>query len=373
MPVTKLGFVEESTDLNQTLIASRHSLPAGLATGVGSLPGNDPDEAMRIVAGELQAFPHQIELPQAGPSSGMVARGAAHLVDLHTELTVSGWRFCARAGADDRRARASAARDLDILEENLQGFSGPVKLQCCGPWSLASSIELRYGDKALADPGAVRDIAAALAEGFGGLAAEVQRRLPHTQVVLQIDEPLLPAALAGTVPSASGFATLNAVEFADAVQKLQQVSGVISAADATPIVHCCAATVPVGLFVEAGMRGISFDASVLDESGSSLDDALGEAVEAGVTLLMGLVPSLDPPDEKPLRALELAVPARQLWSRLGFAPGDLAAAVVVTPTCGLAGASPSWPARAYRLCVDVARVIVEEPDFVVEQPARGAR
>jgi hypothetical protein len=364
--LTKLGFVPESTDLHQTSIATRPLLDrpwgVGAATGVGSLPGSDPDEAMRIVVGELESFPHLVELPNAGPSSGMIGRGAALLVDLHTELAVSGWRFCARAGADERRARAAAARGLDVFEEHLQEFSGPAKLQCAGPWSLAASIELRYGDKALADPGAVRDISAALAEGVAGLVADVRRRLPRAQVVMQIDEPLLPAVLTGTVPTASGFSMLRAVEFPHAVEKLRQVVAAVANAGAIPIAHCCAASVPVALLVEAGMRAISFDARVLDEAGSALDDALGEAVEAGVALFMGLVPSIEPDDAKPLRAQEIAAPALRLWSRLGFPPEDLAAHVVVTPSCGLAGASAMWPVRAYRLCVDVARVLVEEPE-----------
>jgi hypothetical protein len=33
------------------------------------------------------------------------------------------------------------------------------------------------------------------------------------------------------------------------------------------------------------------------------------------------------------------------WNELGFAPDDLSGAVTLTPTCGLAGASPSY-ARA---------------------------
>ena len=37
-----------------------------LATGVGSLPGTDPDEAVRIVVGELPDLPHLPELPERG-------------------------------------------------------------------------------------------------------------------------------------------------------------------------------------------------------------------------------------------------------------------------------------------------------------------
>jgi hypothetical protein len=314
---------------------------------------------MRVVAGELPDFPHLPETPGSGVGADMIGRAAAHLVDLHVELTVSGWRFTGRPGADERRARAALARDLDILEEQLQGFTGPLKIQCAGPWTLAGSLELRYGDKALADPGAVRDIAAALAEGLAGVAADVAKRAPGATLVVQLDEPLAPAALAGRVPTASGFGTLPMIEAPDAVEKLRVVVQALDDVGATPVAHCCAADPPFRPFADAGLRAVGVDASLLS---TAHDDAVGELIERGVGLFLGLVPSVDPADDRPLRARELAAPARELWSRLGFAPDTLARDVVVTPTCGLAGASMSWAARAYRLCRDVAQVLLEEPE-----------
>lgn len=314
---------------------------------------------MRVVVGELPDFPHLAETPGSGVGADMVGRGAAHLVDLHVELTVSGWRFTDRAGADERRARAALARDLDVLEEHLQGFAGPLKIQCAGPWSLAGSLELRYGDKALADPGAVRDIAAALAEGLAGATADVAKRVPGAALVVQLDEPLLPAALVGRVPTASGFGMLPRVEVADAVEKLRLMVHAVDDVGATPIAHCCATNPPLIALADAGLRAVGFDAALLSPAD---DDAVGELVERGVGLFLGLVPSLDAGGDRPLRARELATPARELWSRLGFAPDTLARDVVVTPTCGLAGASMSWPARAYRLCRDVGQVLLEEPE-----------
>jgi methionine synthase II (cobalamin-independent) len=343
----------------------RFAWAAGSATGVGSMPGADPAEAMRLVVGELEAFPHLAELPGGGVGTDMIGRGAAHLVDLHVEFSLSGWRFAAHAGADERRARAGLARDLDVVEEFLQGFSGPLKIACAGPWSLAASIELRYGDKALADPGAVRDIAAALAEGVAAVAIDARKRVPGARLVVQVDEPSLPAALAGRVPTASGFGQLPRVEVPDAVEKLGVVARAIAAADAIPIAHCCAADVPIALLVESGMQAISLDASLLTERD---DDAIGQAIEAGVAFFLGLVASTDPdPGAKPVRTQDIVEPARRLWSRLGFAPENLARDVVVTPTCGLAGASPSWARRAYRSCVEAARVLVEEPTAVGER------
>lgn len=330
---------------------------SGAATGVGSLPGTDPDEAMRMVVGELGDFPHLAELPAAGLGSDLVGRGLAHLADLHVEVAVSAWRFADRAGADERRARSALTRDLDVFEEHLQGYAGPLKIQCAGPLTLASSVELHYGDKALADPGAVRDLADSLAEGLAAVTREVARRVPGAEVVVQLDEPALRAVLEGSVPTASGFGTLRAMEGPDAVERLAAVIAATAAAGATPIVHCCAAAPPVGVMVKAGARAVGIDATLLTEAD---DEAIGEAVEGGTRLFLGLVPSLDT-DPAP-RLDVLAKPALRLWSRLGFAPERLGDVGVVTPTCGLAGASPGWARRAYRLCVEVGQLLAEDPE-----------
>ncbi|HEY6276391.1 MAG TPA: methionine synthase, partial [Streptosporangiaceae bacterium] len=45
----------------------RYPWPAASATGVGSMPGTDPAEALRIILGELPGLPHLAELPARGP------------------------------------------------------------------------------------------------------------------------------------------------------------------------------------------------------------------------------------------------------------------------------------------------------------------
>jgi len=52
----------------------------GSATGIGSMPGTDPAEAMRVIAGELPGFPYLPELPDRGPGADLTGRTAALLV-----------------------------------------------------------------------------------------------------------------------------------------------------------------------------------------------------------------------------------------------------------------------------------------------------
>jgi hypothetical protein len=327
--------------------------PVASATGIGSYPGEDPAEALRVLLGELPDLPYLPELPARGPGADLAGRTAGLLVELSVALQPSGWRFADRPGRDTQRAHDHLARDLDTLEELAAGYEGTFKIQVCGPWTLAASIELKHGDRTLKDPGAVRDLIDSLAEGVAGHVADVRRRIPGADILLQIDEPSLPAALAGTVPTASGFARLPAVEGPVAEDGLRRL---IEAVDAYPIVHCCARDVPYDLLRSAGAKAIALDADLIP---ARSEDTVGEAIDAGIGFLMGIVPGTDttlPPLDRSVR------PIRGLWRRLGFSPGRLPEQVVVTPSCGLAGASPAYARTALSRCREVAEVLRDKPE-----------
>lgn len=322
---------------------------AGSATGIGSLPGTDLAEALRTVLGELPDLPHLPELPARGPSAAITGRTAALLAGLSVELHPSGWRFCNHPGLDARRATAMLRSDLDLLEELAADHDGPLKLQAAGVWTLAATTETRSGNKALADAGARRDLAESLAEGLTAHVAEVARRLPRASLVLQLDEPALPSVLAGRIPTASGFSTLSAVPAPDAADLLGRVVHAVRTATGVPVaVHCCAPGVPVDLLRRAGADAIALDTALLTKAQY---DPLAEAVETGASLWLGATAAL-PPEPRPAGLSGVAGSVRadgerllRLWRDLGLDPDQLAGSVVVTPACGLAGASPAY-ARA---------------------------
>jgi hypothetical protein len=328
--------------------------PPGAATGVGSLPGTDSAEAVRIVLGELPDLPHLPELPDRGLGADMIGRGAALLVDLAVDYQPTGWRLVARPGHESRRAADLLARDLDDLEDAAQDYAGPLKLQATGPWTLAASIELHYGDKAVSDPGAVRDLTQSLAEGVRRQVADVTRRLPGVRVVLQVDEPSLPVVLSGRVPTASGYDVLAAVEEPVAQAGLVEVlAAATEAGAAATAVHCCARRPPLRLLRSAGVTALSVDLAQL----GGADEELGTAVEAGVSLWLGVVPGMDT-DLGDLGGTVRAV--RRFWSRLGFPTAQLPGSVVLTPACGLAGASPGYARAAMRRVRETGGALVED-------------
>ncbi|MFD8794765.1 uroporphyrinogen decarboxylase/cobalamine-independent methonine synthase family protein, partial [Streptomyces vinaceus] len=233
------------------------------------------------------------------------------------------------------------------------GYRGRLKVQAVGPWTLATALELHGGEAVLQDAGACRDLAGSLAEGLREHLADVRRRIPGAEIVLQVDEPSLTAVLLGRVRSASKYRTYRAVDRQVVEGALRELFAVH---DGEVVVHSCAPEVPFGLLRRAGATGVSFDFSLLTERE---DDAVGEAVEGGTKLFAGVVPGTDAPLSDPAGSV---MGVRKLWRRLGLAPGTLAESVVVTPACGLAGASPAYARAAQAHCVKAARSLADNPE-----------
>lgn len=329
------------------------------ASGVGSFPGDsqrDLDEALALVLGELGSdeggLPYLPEVPGRGITAGMVGRTLGLLAELDADLQPSGWRLTGTSGSpavDQRRARSLLSQDLDALEERASEHDGAFKVQVAGPWTLAASVERPRGDKLLADHGARRDLAQALAVAVGDHLADVRRRLPRArELVLQVDEPALTSVLRGSVPTASGFGRHRTVHPPEASQGLEWVLAAARESGATAWVHCCADDVPVGLLRGAAAQGVMVDLDLLDASGH---DALAEALEAGDTVGLGVVPSSGelPGDsavvERVLRWLDV----------VGLDPEVVGDQLVLTPTCGLSGSTRVGARRATELVRAAAR------------------
>ena len=312
------------------------------------MPGEDPVEAIRLVLESLPLLPYLPELPARGPGADMIGRSAALLAELPVEIQPSGWRLTARPGHDLRRARDYLSRDLDALEEHAAGYTGAFKLQVTGPWTLAAWLELPSGHRVVSDHGAVRDLAESLAEGVKTHLADVGRRLPGAQLVVQVDEPSLPDVLAARIKTPSGFGTVRSVGRHLAEQTLHDVLAVIP--EGSRVVHCCASDVPINVLLEAGADAISIDATIVTDL-----DKLGETIDAGIGLWLGVLPSTD----SPISLDTARDPIMKIWQTLGFSNDLLATAIVPTPTCGLAAASPAYVRRAMTILRDAGQSLLD--------------
>lgn len=361
--VPDIAAQDATTRHATTRDATTRSLPwpAASATGVGSMPGTDPARACAVIMDELPEFPYLPELPGRGVGADMIGRTASLLLDLPVETTPRGWKFAAHPGRDQRAAASFLSFDLDAAQQAAEGYSGPYKVSVCGPLTLAARIELsRSMNPALADPGALADLTSSLAEGIAAHVRGIRERIPGATVVVQLDEPALPAVLVGRVPTASGLGTVAAL---DQIVASATLRSVLAATTAFTVLHCCAPDYPFLLAKEVGAGAASFDLALVGRAGI---DGVAEIADAGLGLLVGAVPT-DAPAARARRApRDTASAVVTMWRHTSLDSRLLARQVVITPACGLAGLSPDAARAALKDCREAARIAPE----LIEEVAR---
>ncbi|HEY2449361.1 MAG TPA: methionine synthase [Mycobacterium sp.] len=331
------------------------------ASGTGSWPGTVARSAAEVVVGELgAAMAHVVELPARGVGADIVGRAGALLIDVAIDTVPRGYRVAARPGAVTRRAVSLLDEDIDALEEawetaGLRGSGRPVKVQAPGPITLAAELELANGHRAITDLGAVHDIAASLAEGVGAHRAAVSRRL-DTPVVVQFDEPSLPAAVAGRL---AGVTTLSPVAPIDETLATTLLDTCVAAAGAEVSVHSCATALPWKVLQRSNIAAVSVDVTTLETADL---DAVAEFVDSGRAVVLGVISSSTPPRRPSAEEVAAAVVA--VTDRLGFGRAALRDRIGVTPSCGLAAATPQWARTAIGLARQAAEAFADDPDAI---------
>lgn len=326
-------------------------------TGIGSWPGTSARDAAEIIVGELHRLPHLAELPARGIGADLIGRAGALLVDITIDTMPRGYRVAAGRSAVTRRAASLLAEDVDALEEAWEragphGSDRVVKVQAPGPITLAAQLELSGGHRAITDAGAVRDLTRSLAEGVAAHRDDVARRL-GCEVVVQFDEPSLPAALAGRLTGVTSLSPVHPVDESVAAALLDECVEVVGGAVA---LHSCAHGLPWPLLQRTAFHAVSFDLSTLtaDEL-----DGVGEYVESGRTAMLGVVP-VAAPQRRP-SAEQVAQSVVGVTDRLGFPRAVLPDRIGVTPSCGLAGATAQWARAAVELIQNAADAIADDP------------
>ena len=330
------------------------------ATGIGSWPGTSPRQAAEVVVGELHALTHLVELPARGVGADIIGRAGALLVDIGIDTVPRGYRIAAGRSAVTRRAASLLDEDIDALEEawetaGLRGGKRAVKVQAPGPITLAAQLELPGGHRAITDSGALRDLAGSLGEGVAAHRAEVARRL-DTQVVVQFDEPSLPAALEGRL---TGVTSLTPVHPVDESMAIGLLDDCVSAVGADVVLHSCASGLSWKMLQRSTIHAVSIDVATLTAADL---DGVGEFVDSGRTVMLGVVPSTSP--ARPTSAEEIAKSAVAVNDRLGFPRSVLRERIGITPACGLAGATQEWARTAIELTQKAVDAIAEDPDAI---------
>lgn len=300
----------------------RVRLPIGLATSIGSLPHDDPSDAVDFVLRQQPRLPAAPSLPGRSRREGMVAQ-AAHGVE-GIEVTDDGSLIIDEAALDPEAPLADPGFGSDAfvgLRAFLNALSnrrGPIKLSITGPVTLGVALHAAGVEAGLA----FRIASAAVRQRAGALLSHASQRVPEAQLVVFVDEPALGAAMSKDFP----IAPLEAIDLTSgalAVVERGAVSGL----------HCCATTADWRLLMQAGPQILSLPTDGGLEKASG---AFASFLDRGGWVAWGAVPTDRPIGttiDRMWRHLSL------LWSDLvgqgGCDPGLLRTQALITPACGL--------------------------------------
>lgn len=292
--------------------------------GLGPMPGTSVAEAADIIVSET-SLPHLPLLPAHGLGYDPVAVTAAMVPHVSITRGPRGWVLA------DRPSAPRLDGDLDACEA-VWGELPAVKMQALGPFSLAASVELASGHRAITDRGALRDLTEALIDGLSDFSRGLARRFGG-DVVVQLDEPLLPAIVAGQLRGTSDLDSIRAIHPEDLRDGL---SSVVSGLDHEVLLN------QAGYAPLWEVAPCEVLVSVDKVRGTAQLDGLGEALSAG-RVGLGVA--------RGGSAREAAVGLARLVAELGVDPVSLAG-VDVFP-----GSTVLEPARDYAFVAEVAAIL----------------
>jgi len=327
------------------------------ATGIGSLPLVDVDEAVRAVFKFCPDLPYWPQLPKRGKCEGMNEQA----IEGFPGVTFEGEKMVVRqseaflAAAEDLldRYERKDASGYAVTEEYAAGLYAfldampahsprGAKGQIAGPVTVGMSVLDEHHKPILHDP-TLRELLLkhlwlkvkwqndALARAGG-------------EPVVFVDEPYLAAS--GTSSFAWGAEEIRAL--LEEVYSAAAVSGT----------HCCGNT-DWSVFLKSNVDIVSFDAFAFSESFLMYSGDLVEFLSRGGNIAWGIVPT-DPDDLGAVSAEELVERIEAMFDeivRLGVARELLVRQSLVTPACGL-GTRPveaGW--RALELTLEVSSAL----------------
>ena len=281
--------------------------PRFLATGIGSMPFEDPEYAVDVSLSRFPEAPVWPQLPKLDLREQMeiqYSEGMPRIVvdqekqrmyfdtsgDYSEDLAAFYESYMVAMDPDDGTGDCSSmviseeyARGLHALERRLlragDGRLPFVKVQTTGPCSFALTI-VDENKRAIFYNEEFRDVV------VKGLAMkcrwQIQKFSPLAEkVICFVDEPIL---------SAFGSSTYVAVKRDEVMAAVGEVVDAIHADSAIAGVHCCGNT-EWSILIDAGVDIVNFDAFEYGETIAMYADAVKGLLERGGCLAWGVVPT----------------------------------------------------------------------------------
>jgi len=269
--------------------------PRGAGTGLGPMPGEDPETVVALAVEHCPELPFWPGRPRAVPAEGPLGRWAAGLPGVET--------------GDDGRARW-------VGRGRAEGRPAPPPES---PVSLALALDAG-GQAAFTSPGARGPLGVGYPARLRSVVSTVREALPDWKVVLLLDEPVLgdPRVAAAPALAVELWRGLGATG--------AEVTGIrLGAGPSWPLV------------LDLDPQLVAFDAQ-RDGDAATDDPAFRRLVEAGTAVAWGLAGGDSTPDSLAQRLVDLVT-----WTAGDYLPEVLARSMV-TPVGGLATADAATAA-----------------------------
>ncbi|MFH0877894.1 MAG: hypothetical protein V1863_06715 [Candidatus Omnitrophota bacterium] len=331
-----------------------------LATAVGSLPQDDPRQAVDFVFDVFASHvPFWPQLPRRSFLEQMVVQYSEKLPGL--VLDVSGKRISIDTQTDAytqeleetfNKCQAqdtayfgvsrSHAEGLYFFAQRLKALSwkGWAKAQVIGPLSLGLSLLDEKKNPILYNPELRELLPLFLARKASWVARHV-KAAESTKSIVFIDEPYLVSI--GTAQS--GFSRQEFIESTNLMVEAIQGQGALAG------LHCCGNT-DWEMVLATGIDILSFDAYGYLDKFLLYPKALEIFLERGGLLALGIVPNSQELLKKDLEQDLVTVLRRQ--------PRLIKNGALITPSCGCGSLSPDLSEKAHRLCVTLAQRLSQE-------------
>ena len=327
-------------------------VPAGVVTGIGSLPLMSMASALRSVAEFSPEVPFWPQLPRLSERESVIGQGLGIVAD-HIEPRNEGYGYQVKEGRVDSVLEILHRSSGELTPANAAGFGAfeealssgvfssavAVKGQIEGPITLSAYL-FHQGRPFLSDPALFAAIAFHVSQI---ICWQIERlKTAGLPVLLFVDEPAL--CLEATVAnSVSEEKMLNALAV---ILEGARVRGAYAG------LHCCAAR-PFERMRRANPDILSFDA----HEGIDLffaDSHALDFVHRGGTVAYGIVPTR--PGVNAVDSASIFIRWLQAASQAGD-PQRFAQRAMITATCGLGLLDTSSVAESFSVAHSISKLI----------------
>ncbi|MGO9619812.1 MAG: hypothetical protein ACLPT6_00210 [Desulfobaccales bacterium] len=335
------------------------------ATGVGSVPFTDPQEAVSLILEAMPGMPYWPQMVRLGFREEMTAQAAGGLAALKIDEVARTVQVDPDVPRDQALAEfyeavlAGELTPFAMEEEEARGFFAllraaaagelpcqTLKGQLAGPVTFAGMVKDQEGKAILFD----RELTQAVCLGLARKAAWQARRFLDVgkAPVIFLDEPYLTGFGSAYLP----------ISREEVLEILGETIGEMRQAADAPVVvglHCCGNT-DWGLLLEAPIDLLSFDSYGYFESLQLYGQALVKFFQRGGWLAWGLVPTGEDFRHETAEGLWMRFTRQvaQLAQELKTTPREILSRGILTPACGMGYLSPDEARRALRILANLS-------------------